>query len=227
MNAQTQRIDAGVTPTGREHTLRLYQFDAIIDLMLAEPRLYHKQIAERLGRTPAWISYIVNSDSFKAIYEQRRSMTNAAVSLAITGELQKIAIASLSELAQRIENNPAKFSDKGLLEVTDSTLQRLGYGVALPGSAPPGVTVFAGNGAQVAIASASREDLLRAQEQIRAREGASLPRLIEGTILPEPEMKEDEATVLRQAMKAELAQMVNVTWDDVKRNRETGKGVLK
>lgn len=161
VNQVATRMNAPFTPTGRPRHYAVHRYDAIIDLMLSEPMLKQKELAARLGKSSVWLSYIMQSDSFKLVYDERRQLKNEMVSLAIANKLEKVALKSLDYLVDKLENNPASLKVEQVTALADSTLKRLGYGVELPGSAPPAV-VF--NNFQV-----TAEDVTAARLRIQER----------------------------------------------------------
>src|SRR6266540_5183491 len=88
-------------PTAEQPARLHYWYDAIIDLLLVEPTLTQKDIAIRLERHPATVGMIMNSDLFRARYEQRRGTQSAALTQAINTRLSRVALQAL-ELTEEI-----------------------------------------------------------------------------------------------------------------------------
>lgn len=135
-------INDAVTPGGRRMVLRVHQYDAIVDLMLSEPTITNSEIARRLGRTPAWMTWITHSDAFKDHYEKRRREKNALVHQGLADQLASVAKQGLDRMEDILKNNPKSVNLASALEVVDTTLERLGYGVQVkePAAAAPSVT---------------------------------------------------------------------------------------
>lgn len=126
------------TATGlRRLTPKLHQFDAIIDILLSEPTISLKEVGARLGRSSAWVSYMVHSGTFRDLYEERRREKNAEINQDLTQRLAAVATKSLQKLEEVLEKNPEKINPMQALEIADKSLERMGYGVKLPGTIVP------------------------------------------------------------------------------------------
>jgi hypothetical protein len=102
--------------------------DAIIDLLLVEPSLTQKDIAIRLERHPATVGMIMNSDLFRARYEQRRGAQNAALTEEINTRLSRVAAQALELTEEILAEERTAIPLPQLVDVADKTLARLGYG---------------------------------------------------------------------------------------------------
>lgn len=171
-------IDWAEAPNGRQLPPKSYQYDAVIDLMLAEPGLSLSAIGARLGKSPAWMSYITKSDAFRDIYEERRRAKNAAIHEDLNNALTKVAKQGLDILSSRMEKNPNSVGIQQALDVADKALERLGYGVKLPGT-----VIDARSQTQVVLSEA---DFMRAQAVVRGLEAdnalAAPPSDLEGIL---------------------------------------------
>lgn len=147
---------------------RAYRQDAIVDLMLAEPELTIVKIAARLKITPQTVSNIIHSDAFQMLYEERRRTHNTRLSEAIETKLKAVAMGALDLVNERIAQNPASVTTGVAIDVASKALERLGYGVKLPGQVP-GVVV---NNQQVIVASSA--DVMAARDLIRANEAKTI-----------------------------------------------------
>lgn len=141
-------------------------YDAIIDRMLANPTITKKELAEELGVSPQWVGAVTNSDMFKQKYDERRKRLGEALDQRIGDQLTQVASKSLELVYERLEQDSQKrikFSD--LKDLSDMSLNRLGYGPSAQGNGQVNV--------QVNVGGASREALQQAREGIRER-----PRLV-------------------------------------------------
>lgn len=152
-------------PSGRRPTSRIHMFDAIIELMIADHALTLKDIASRLGRSAVWVSYIVRSDAFRDLYERRRREANQQIHQDVAESLARVAMKGLAKIEHTFDNNPAKITPSFALEVASMGLEKLGYGVKLPGSP---IT-------QVNVNTISPEDFVKAQAIVRSAEAAPAP----------------------------------------------------
>src|SRR5262245_50748933 len=131
------------------------------------------------------MTWVTKSDAFRDIYDERRRQKNLAVHEALSGTLAKVAQQSLDILSDRLDKNPAGIATSAVLEVADKALERLGYGVKLPG------TVIDARSQNITLSS---EDFALAQSVVRGLENehsarsAVVPidplRPIRGTVAP-------------------------------------------
>lgn len=105
-----------------------YWYDSIIDLLLVEPTLSQKEIAARVGRHAVTVGLIMNSDLFRARYEQRRGEQNAQLTQALNTRLARTAIASLEHIEATLQKKRDTIPLPELVDVADKALTRLGYG---------------------------------------------------------------------------------------------------
>ena len=120
----------------------LWYYDAIIDWMIANPGGRLADCAAYVGRSQTTLSIIINSDMFKAALEARKASFRAQHDLSIIEKTTKVAYASLDAILEHIEKKKDKVPLDQLKAVSDSALDRLGYGTK---AAPqlPGVTINA------------------------------------------------------------------------------------
>ena len=143
--------------------------EAIIDDMLAFPLDTLEKRGARLGRAPNSLSLIINSDMFQAMYAARREAYNERLAGSISGKTAQVADKALDIVLETLEKKRDSLPFDSLVELTDRTLARLGYGAK---SAATNVQVNVGhvppmvNAAQLAEARAA----LRAVENSRVIE---------------------------------------------------------
>lgn len=175
MNQPAFPINAELHPDSRNWRARRfrYWYDSIIDFLLAEPMLTQKEIAFRMGKSPVTIGLIMNSDIFRARYEMRRLAMSEALQQSINGKLQALAIDAIDATHEKLKLKRDLIPFEDLVDVTDKTLTRLGYGAKQ--SAQTAVVI--NNNAQV-TAPISSEDLERSREKLLNSQRA---KTIEGT----------------------------------------------
>lgn len=77
--------------------------EAIIDMWLVEPQLTQNEICARLGKTPAWVSIIVNGDAFKhAMAERKAEILDPQVRASVEDRLKSVVSLAADKLADRI-----------------------------------------------------------------------------------------------------------------------------
>lgn len=145
-----------------------YWYDNIIDLLLVDPSLSQKDIAHRLGRHAASIGLIMNSDLFRARYEQRRGAHSDQLKEKINGKLTDVAITALGLVKEQLDLKRTTIPLPELADVADQALSRLGYGAKDATSAPGSLTVNVGH----TISTISREDLEASRKKIEDRQRA-------------------------------------------------------
>ena len=102
-----------------------YTHDAMIDLIIQEPTVSIKELAELFDYSPAWVSRILSSDSFQARLAQRKSdLIDPLIAQSLNERMKGVAIQSLEII-------------KGKLETEESASYALeALGIAAPALAP-------------------------------------------------------------------------------------------
>lgn len=129
---------------------------AIMDFMIANPRLKLKEVADYFGYTQAWLSQVIHSDAFQRELKEKQNHAFHHTVLPLREKMTAIAHQALDELAERL---PLETDAGELKDVAVDLLDRLGFspkGIQQP-QLPPHLTV------QVNI---ERERLARARQLI-------------------------------------------------------------
>jgi len=89
--------------------LRLnYSHEAMIDLILAEPSVTNKELAQIFSYSEAWISHIRNADSFQArIAERKALVVDPRIRQNLEDRLAHVAASSISKLQEKLESPDA------------------------------------------------------------------------------------------------------------------------
>jgi hypothetical protein len=132
------------------------------NLLLVEPTLTQKEIAIRLDRHPATVDRIMNSDLFRARYEQRREVQTAAFREAINTRLVRVSIKALELTEQILAEQRTEVPLPELVDVADKALARLGYGPKM-GANPAIVTI---NHQTAVVAPVTAEELQAARQKL-------------------------------------------------------------
>lgn len=185
--------------------MRWYYF-AIMDWMIANPGRPLRDCAAHIGRTPSTLSLIINSDMFKAAFEERKRQFQMQHDLGIIEKTTKVANASLDALLEAVEKKRDKIPIDVLNDIAESSLTRLGYGIT-PSQPSMQVNV---NGQATIIAPVSMQDLEEARmamRQVQANKGAvPLP--------PPPQADPLDRLLELTATEAEPDQVRSVEVDD-------------
>lgn len=147
-------------------------YESIADLQLSRPNMTQGEIAAELGKHQNTISQILNSDSYRLYFSQRRQRFSAVHDDKIARGLTAVAEKAVELLLSTMEEKKTQLGAETTMRIAESALTKLGYGV--PNS--PLVSVNNVDNRQVTV-SVSREELLGAQQKLRSVEQM---RLVEG-----------------------------------------------
>lgn len=161
-----------------------WYYEAIIDMMISNPDMQLQEIAEKIGRSRAYLSSIVNSDMFKAAYRKRREEFGEKHDAAISMRLAKVAIGSLDAILDKLEKKKDTIPISALTSMAGSALKNLGYGVESPPAASVNLNV--NNGTQVVLpATVTAKDIEEARMAVRQHQQA----IVQGAATPLLELK--------------------------------------
>lgn len=119
-----------------------YNHDAMIDLIVAEPTISQNELASIFERTPAWISTIINSDTFQARLEERKAaLVDPVIQLTIKDRLSAVAARSLERILDKLES-PLPKTDDFLIKSAQLASQALGYGARTPSDGGTNIAVI-------------------------------------------------------------------------------------
>lgn len=112
--------------SGRRLVRVHYSHEAVIDVIIAEPTLTQREIAQRFGRSENWMSIIMGSDSFQAALAKRRDdVTDPFLVATIEERFRGLATQSLQVLAEKLE---ATRNPDLALKALDISSKALGFG---------------------------------------------------------------------------------------------------
>lgn len=149
----------------------MWWHEAIIDEMLAHPEWTKRDIAAKIGCTPAMVYLITGSDHFKVRFAQRRQAFTERHDTIIGDKLASVAEKTLDIIAEQLEKKRDAVPLVQLIDLQDKVLSRLGYGQKTPPTAP---AVQVNVGAAPHYVPVSLEDLASAQAALRRSEEAKL-----------------------------------------------------
>lgn len=89
--------------------LRLkYTHEAMIDLIIAEPTVTNKELAQIFSYSEAWISHIRRSDSFDARIAERKSLlVDPAIRRSIEDRLSGITVKAIDRIQEVLDGPDA------------------------------------------------------------------------------------------------------------------------
>jgi len=98
--------------------------EALLNHLICYPRATGTELALAFGRTPAWISTIINSQIFQAKLAERQDEVFADAVIDVRAKLEGVANAAVEKLGTCVHNSQ---DPKYILDVADKALHRLGY----------------------------------------------------------------------------------------------------
>lgn len=105
-----------------------YTHEDMIDFILANPKVSQTEIARRYGYTNGWVSRIISSDAFRAMYARRRDEVIDPVVLQEAEErFRALTIRSIDVIMEKLDSAPT--ADIGL-KALEIASRAQGYGVA-------------------------------------------------------------------------------------------------
>ncbi len=147
-------------------------YEALADFMLANPTALQNDIARHFGRTASTISIVINTDSFKAYFRQRRAAFQSDLSEGVKQKLMNVADVSLDMMLEKLEKKKDSIPLDMLLKTNESVLKALGYGQSANGSA---VQVNVNTTNPTVSPSVTLADLEAARVAFRNSQAAALP----------------------------------------------------
>lgn len=147
---------------------------AIMDFLLANPKIPYSAVATEFNVTQAWLSTVVNSDVFQAQLRSRRSLMDDHVNRDIVSRLHTIAKKGLEEMECMLDDEEVSSATK--LDVAKTSLTALGY-LGSKGASP--VTVNVQNNTQNNTISARSSILQEARNRLQAQAMGQTPITIE------------------------------------------------
>jgi hypothetical protein len=138
-------------------------YESLADYMIVHPTISNGELARHFGRAESTISTVVNTDSFKMYFRQRRAQHADNLDATVRQKLFKIADQSLDHMLTVLEKKRDSVPLETLQRTSDMALKNLGYGAA----APSGVTVNVDQRPQTVNVAVSLDDLERAREALR------------------------------------------------------------
>lgn len=81
-----------------------FQHEAIIDAILARPRITQIELAKEFGFSAGWMGRMINSDAFRARIAQRKAeLTDPAIARRINARLQGVALQAVETISRKLD----------------------------------------------------------------------------------------------------------------------------
>lgn len=124
----------------------------MIDFILTNPAVSQKELAQRYGYTQGWVSRILSSDAFRAMYSKRKTeMVDPIVAQELDERFRALAMRSIDVVMEKLDSAPTLDGGLKALEVAG---RLAGYGV----SKGPSVQVNTQVNANVVVVPAKSKD---------------------------------------------------------------------
>jgi len=148
-------------------------YESLADYMIVHPTVSQGELAAHFGRAESTISTVVNTDSFKMYFRQRRAQHEATLDATVRDKLFKLADTSLDTMLTVLEKKKDSVPIENLQRMSEMAFKNLGYGPQPTGGVQVNVNSAPPATVNVAVSVA---DLERAREALR-RQQSALPEL--------------------------------------------------
>lgn len=109
-----------------------YSHEAMIDVIIAEPTITQKELAQRFNRTMGWISIVMGSDAFQAALAKRRDdLMDPEFVATLEDRYKGLALQSLKVLSEKLASTENADLAVKSLEISSKAL---GFGARGPSS---------------------------------------------------------------------------------------------
>ncbi len=139
-------------------------YDAIIDWRLANPGRPEQEAAAHFNVTSSYYSIIVNSDMFKARWDQRRRQHSEEVGESVQRKLLDTLDLTLDVVQDQLRTKRKELPFKDTTKFMNDTLEKLGYGPPQRGGTSVHVQT---NGSSPVAVTVTSQDLANARELLR------------------------------------------------------------
>ncbi len=111
-----------------------YTHDAMIDMLISNPRITQGELAAHFGYRQAWVSMVMSSDAFRERLAQRREeLVDPSLRLGLEERFRAMTTRSLEVLQEKLEVPAHQVPDNLVLKAIELGAKGLGLG----GNAPP------------------------------------------------------------------------------------------
>ena len=111
-----------------------YTHDAMIDLIIANPRISNQQLADAFGYTASWVSLVKSSNAFQERLAARRTeLIDPVIQATLDERFRALTTRSLEILQEKLAGPASVIPDGLALKAAELGAKALGIG----GNAPP------------------------------------------------------------------------------------------
>jgi len=96
--------------TDSSNTLKklTYTHEAMIDLILQEPTVSYKELAEIFGFSEGWIQRVVGSDAFKArLSERKAALIDPVIARSLNERLRGVTVKAIDLISEKLASEEA------------------------------------------------------------------------------------------------------------------------
>lgn len=111
--------------------------ERLCDVLISEPQLTLKEIAERFDVSATWISILKNSDIFIEYWRKRSGEHSREAVNGLATKAAASAEMALDAINKKLENEADTLPIGVLLEIADTTMKRFGYAADKKSPAAP------------------------------------------------------------------------------------------
>src|SRR5690349_4593533 len=102
-------------------------YESIVDWMLQNPHKTKKECADFFNVSQVWLYTLLQSETFKALYSQRRAAHNGLVSATIIEKMNALTDVAAEKLLTRVIETGDSMTPALLKDITEMGLEKLGY----------------------------------------------------------------------------------------------------
>ena len=85
-----------------------YTHEAMIDLILQEPTVSYKELAEIFGFSEGWIARVVSSDAFAArLAERKAALIDPIIAKSLNERLRGVTVRAIDLIAEKLSSEEA------------------------------------------------------------------------------------------------------------------------
>ena len=119
--------------TGKAIEKIRYTHDAMVDLIVANPRITQGELAAQFGYTQAWVSLVMSSDAFRErLAARREELVDPAIRASLEERFRAVVTRSLEVLQEKLSAPVSAVPDNLALRAAELGAKALGLG----GNAP-------------------------------------------------------------------------------------------
>jgi hypothetical protein len=106
-----------------------YSHEAMIDLIIANPKISQNAIAQRFGYTASWICQIMSSDVFQTKLEKRRAeLVDPVVMASVRENFEALVMRSQEILLEKLSGPSSTIPDQLVIQTLNVSSKAAGYG---------------------------------------------------------------------------------------------------